>query len=152
MRLQRVDQSHPSRTSLQTLKRFQVTTDVTAERVLQDGQKLQHMATATPDVVRPNKLRARMVSARSQRDLIYDVATASRQAVVAARFLIDAWRGGWGDSLEVCLSRESRCGHWPFHPGFFTVSEECRKHQTRRSASCQSAMCGHSNARSRCAA
>ena len=58
--------------SLQALKRFQVTTDVTGERVLADGQKLQHAATATLDVVRPNKVRARMVSARSVRELIFD--------------------------------------------------------------------------------
>ena len=57
---------------LQTLKRFHVTTDVTGERVLADGQKLQHAATATLDVVRPNKVRARMVSARSERELIFD--------------------------------------------------------------------------------
>ena len=59
-------------TYLQTLKRFQVTTDVTGERVLTDGQKLQHAASATVDVVRPNKVRARMVSARSERELIFD--------------------------------------------------------------------------------
>ena len=57
---------------LQTLKRFQVTSDVTGERVLADGQKLQHSATATLDVVRSNKMRARMVSARSERELIFD--------------------------------------------------------------------------------
>jgi hypothetical protein len=34
----------------------------------------------------------------------------------------------WGDSIDVCLSTESRCGHWPLHPGIFTVSEENRKH------------------------
>jgi len=57
---------------LQTLKRFQVTTDVTGERVLEDGQKLQHSATATLDVARPNKVRVWMMSARSERELIYD--------------------------------------------------------------------------------
>ena len=57
---------------LQTLKRFQVSIELTGERVLADGQKLQHMATADLDVVRPNKLRARMSSARSERELIYD--------------------------------------------------------------------------------
>ena len=57
---------------LLTLKRFQVSTEVTGERVLADGQKLQHAATADLDVVRPNKLRARMLSARAERDLIYD--------------------------------------------------------------------------------
>jgi hypothetical protein len=57
---------------LQSLKRFQVSTDLTAERVLADGQKLQHTATANLDVERPNRMRARMLSARSERELIYD--------------------------------------------------------------------------------
>ena len=57
---------------LQTLKRFHVSTELTGERVLADGQKLQHTATADMDVERPNKLRARMHSARSERVLIYD--------------------------------------------------------------------------------
>ncbi len=57
---------------LQTLSRFQVTTEVTGERVLADGQKLQHTATASMDVVRPNKLRVRMVSPRSERELIVE--------------------------------------------------------------------------------
>ena len=57
---------------LQTLKRFQVTTYLTGERVLMDGQKLQHMATANMDIERPNKLRARMFSARSEREIFYD--------------------------------------------------------------------------------
>jgi len=57
---------------LQTLRRFQATTSLTGERVLADGQKLQHSATAELDVDRPNRLRARMVSARSERELIYD--------------------------------------------------------------------------------
>ena len=43
---------------LQTLKRFHVSTEVTGERVLADGQKLQHAATAKMDVERPNKIRA----------------------------------------------------------------------------------------------
>ncbi len=59
-------------TYLQTLKRFEVTTDLTAERVLADGQKLQHTASAELQVVRPNMLRAVMRSARSRRELIYD--------------------------------------------------------------------------------
>ncbi len=57
---------------LQTLKRFQVSTELTGERVLADGQKLEHSATADMDVERPNKLRAVMVSARSERQLFYD--------------------------------------------------------------------------------
>jgi hypothetical protein len=57
---------------LQTLKRFHVATEVTGERVLADGQKLQHAATARMDVERPNRLRARMRTATSEREIIYD--------------------------------------------------------------------------------
>src|SRR4029434_8353547 len=57
---------------LQTLKRFRVSTELTGERVLADGQKLQHTATADMDVERPNKIRALMRSARSERELVYD--------------------------------------------------------------------------------
>ena len=57
---------------LQTLKRFEVSTELTGERVLADGQKLQHTATADMDVERPNKLRVLIRSARSQRELLYD--------------------------------------------------------------------------------
>ena len=57
---------------LQTLKRFGVSTELTGERVLADGQKLQHTATADMDVERPNKLHAQMQSARSEREIIYD--------------------------------------------------------------------------------
>lgn len=62
---------------LQTLKRFRVATEVSGERVLQDGQKLQHTATATLDVVRPNKVHVWMETARSERELIYDGRTAT---------------------------------------------------------------------------
>lgn len=57
---------------LQSLKRFKVTTELTGERVLADGQKLQHSATANLDVHRPNKLRARMHSARAEREIFFD--------------------------------------------------------------------------------
>jgi len=57
---------------LQTLKRFRVSTELTGERVLADGQKLQHTATADLEVERPYKLRTLMHSARSQRELVYD--------------------------------------------------------------------------------
>ena len=57
---------------LQTLKRFQVSTELTGERVLADGQKLQHSATAKIEAVRPNILRARMFSARAEREIFYD--------------------------------------------------------------------------------
>jgi len=57
---------------LMTLKRFQASTEVTGERVLADGQKLQHVATARLDVDRPNRLRAVIRSARNHREIIYD--------------------------------------------------------------------------------
>jgi len=57
---------------LQTLVRFSVSTELTGERVLADGQKLQHTATADMDVERPNRLRALMTSARSERELFFD--------------------------------------------------------------------------------
>jgi len=57
---------------LQSLQRFHVTNELTGERVLADGQKLQHMASAAIDVQRPNRLRVKMSSARSQRELFYD--------------------------------------------------------------------------------
>ena len=65
---------------LQTLKRFRVSTELTGERVLADGQKLQHAATADMDVERPNKLRALMHSARSERELVYDGKTVTLYA------------------------------------------------------------------------
>ncbi|HEY7945028.1 MAG TPA: DUF2092 domain-containing protein, partial [Casimicrobiaceae bacterium] len=57
---------------LQTLKRFRVTTELTGERVLTDGQKLQHAATADLDVDRPNRVHIQMASARAERLLFYD--------------------------------------------------------------------------------
>lgn len=57
---------------LQTLKRFRVSTDLTGELVLKDGQKLQHHAGADLDVERPSKLRASISSAQGQRELIFD--------------------------------------------------------------------------------
>ena len=57
---------------LQTLRRYQATVETTGERVLVDGQKLQHTATATVDVSNPNKLRVRVVSPRSERELMFD--------------------------------------------------------------------------------
>ncbi|SCK33655.1 hypothetical protein VAR608DRAFT_2985 [Variovorax sp. HW608] len=65
---------------LQTLDRFQAKTSLTGERVLKDGQKLMHMASATVDAQRPNKLRARMWSARSERELVYDGKTVTLYA------------------------------------------------------------------------
>ncbi|MGJ7509261.1 DUF2092 domain-containing protein [Variovorax sp. GT1P44] len=59
-------------TFLQSLKRFHVSTELTGEVVLADGQKLQHSAHADMDVQRPNKLRARMFTARNERIVVFD--------------------------------------------------------------------------------
>ena len=59
-------------TYLQSLKRFHVSTEVSGERVLADGQKLGHTATAEMDVERPNRIRAKMQTASSEREIIYD--------------------------------------------------------------------------------
>jgi len=58
--------------NLRAMKRYSVSTELTGERVLADGQKLQHTAAAQLDVASPNMLRARMSSARSQREIYYD--------------------------------------------------------------------------------
>lgn len=57
---------------LQKLDRFRTTTSLTGERVLGDGQKLMHTASATVEAARPNKLRARMWTVRSEREIFYD--------------------------------------------------------------------------------
>jgi hypothetical protein len=62
---------------LQSLKRFRVSTELSGERVLADGQKLQHSASATMDVARPDRLRATMRSPRSQRVLYFDGSNAT---------------------------------------------------------------------------
>ena len=57
---------------LQSQKRFHVETRVSGERVLADGQKLQRTAMATMDVDRPDKIRAVMRTATTEREIIYD--------------------------------------------------------------------------------
>jgi hypothetical protein len=86
---------------LQTLKRFQVSTDLTAERVLADGQKLQHTATADLDVERPNKIRVKMFSARSERELFYDGKTVTLYTPAQKYFSTVAFT----DNLGVLVNR-----------------------------------------------
>ncbi|MCA3187792.1 DUF2092 domain-containing protein [Cupriavidus sp.] len=87
--------------TLQSLKQFEVGISLTGERVLQDGQKLQHTAIADLDVVRPNKLRAQMRSARLQRDLIYDGKTVTLYQP-AQKFYSQA---PFSDNLAALVSR-----------------------------------------------
>src|SRR5215468_10272009 len=85
---------------LQTLRRFQVSTDLTAERVLADGQKLQHTATADLDVERPNRLRARMFSARSEREIIYDGKTVTLWTPAQKYYSTVAFTGTLGELID----------------------------------------------------
>lgn len=62
---------------LQTLQRFAVHSAVSGERVLADGQKLQHSASATLDVERPHHLRAVMRTELAERVLVFDGKTAT---------------------------------------------------------------------------
>ncbi|MBS0343668.1 MAG: DUF2092 domain-containing protein [Proteobacteria bacterium] len=59
-------------TYLRTLQRYQVTLDLTGERVLQDGQKLMHSASADIDVAQPNRIKAATTTATSRRVLNFD--------------------------------------------------------------------------------
>jgi len=96
-------------TFLQTLKRFSVATEVTGERVLADGQKLQHTATAKMDVERPNKIRALMKSARSVREIIYDGKTVTLYTPAQKYYSTVAFTetiGGLIDKLEERYSVE----------------------------------------------
>jgi hypothetical protein len=85
---------------LQSLNRFQVSTQVTGERVLADGQKLQHTATADMDVDRPNRLRARMHSARSERELFYDGKTVTLYTPSQKAYSTVAFAGTLGELIK----------------------------------------------------
>ena len=85
---------------LQSLKRFQVSTDLTGERVLADGQKLQHAATATLDVDRPNRVRAVMTSPRSERQIFFDGKSVTLYTPAQKFFSTIAFTGSLGDLVE----------------------------------------------------
>ena len=87
-------------TYLMTLKRFEVSTEVTGETVLADGQKLQHTATADMDVVRPNKIRVLMKSARNERQLVYDGKTLSLYPPAQKYYGTLELEGTLGDVIE----------------------------------------------------
>lgn len=57
---------------LRTLNAFQVRADITAEEVLEDGQKVQFASHADLIADRPNRLRIELKSDRKQRLLLYD--------------------------------------------------------------------------------
>jgi len=90
---------------LQTLKRFRVSTELTGERVLADGQKLEHSAVADMDVARPNKLRALMHSARSERELVYDGKAVTLYAPAQKYYSTVAFSGTIGELIDVLEQR-----------------------------------------------
>ena len=90
---------------LQSLRRFRVSTQLSGERVLADGQKLQHSATAQMDLQRPNKLRARMVSARSERQLIFDGKTVTLYTPAQKYYSSVAFSGTLADLVEQLQER-----------------------------------------------
>ena len=86
---------------LQTLKRFRVSTDATGERVLRDGQKIEHSATAELDVERPNKLHVSMRSAaRGERELIYDGKTVTIYAPAQKYYSTAEFTANLGDLMN----------------------------------------------------
>jgi hypothetical protein len=85
---------------LLTLQRFEVSTELTGEDVLADGQKLQHTATADLDVQRPNKVRVLMKSARNERQLTYDGKTLSLYTPAQKYYGTLELEGTLGDVIE----------------------------------------------------
>ncbi len=90
---------------LQTLKRFRVSTDMTGERVLEDGQKLQHEATADLEVDRPNRVRIHMISARSERQLFYDGKNVTLYTPSQKYYSTVPFTGNLGDLVEKLKDR-----------------------------------------------
>ena len=85
---------------LMTLTRFEVSTELTGEDVLADGQKLQHTATADLAVQRPNKIRVLMKSARNERQLTYDGKTLSLHTPAQKYYGTLELEGTLGDVIE----------------------------------------------------
>ena len=77
-----------------------MSTELTGERVLADGQKLQHTATADIDVDRPNKLRARMFSSRSEREIFYDGKTVTLYTPAQKYYSTVEFTGTLGELID----------------------------------------------------
>ena len=90
---------------LQTLKRFSVSTELTGERVLADGQKLQHVASADLDAALPNRVRVRMFSARSERELFFDGTTATLFTPAQKYYSAVPFTGTVGELADALESR-----------------------------------------------
>lgn len=92
-------------TFLQSLKRFHVTTELTGEIVLADGQKLQHTAHADMDIQRPNKLRARMFTARNERIVVFDGQRATLYLPSQKYYSTVDFSGNLGDLVQKLEAR-----------------------------------------------
>ncbi|WP_217424833.1 DUF2092 domain-containing protein [Pandoraea aquatica] len=100
-----VQMLHTMGSYLQSLQRFRVFTELTGERVLADGQKLQHSARATLEVDRPNRLRAVMKSARTEREIIYDGRTATLFSPQQKYYASVPFQGTVGKLVEALRER-----------------------------------------------
>jgi hypothetical protein len=88
---------------LQTLQRFRVVNELTGERVLADGQKLQHTAWAAVNVQRPDKIHIVMRSSRAEREVIYNGKTVTLYTPAQKYYSSVAFTGSLGaliDQLE----------------------------------------------------
>ncbi|MCB2019868.1 MAG: DUF2092 domain-containing protein, partial [Burkholderiaceae bacterium] len=90
---------------LQSLKRFGVSVELSGERVLVDGQKLQHTATADLDVVRPNRLFVLMSSARSTRELSFDGKTVTLYTPAQKYYSSAEFSGSIGEVIDGLKTR-----------------------------------------------
>jgi hypothetical protein len=85
---------------LQTLQRFRVVNELTGERVIADGQKLQHTAWAAMDVQRPNKVHIVMRSPRTERAIIYDGKTVTLYTPAQKYYSTVAFNGNLGALID----------------------------------------------------
>ena len=87
-------------TYLQSLRRYEVSLDHSGERVLQDGQKLMHSASADLDVALPNRIKASTATATSRRVLYFDGKKVSLQFPDANYYSTVDFSGTVGDLVE----------------------------------------------------
>uniref|UniRef100_A0A0H3WTP4 DUF2092 domain-containing protein n=2 Tax=Pandoraea faecigallinarum TaxID=656179 RepID=A0A0H3WTP4_9BURK len=96
---------HTMGSYLQSLQRFRVMTDLTGERVLADGQKLQHNARATLEIDRPNRLRAVMKSARTEREIFFNGKVATLFSPQQKYYASVPFEGTVGQLVEALRAR-----------------------------------------------
>lgn len=85
---------------LQTLQRFAVHGELTGERVLADGQKLQHGASTALDVERPDRLRAWMRTSTFERQLVFDGRSVTIYSPVQKYYSTVEYSGNIGSLID----------------------------------------------------